>query len=123
MIVTLFREIEEAHDAYSPVDEVRGMYVHLGVEGTNSNGNEEEIDKDVSIMKIFKKLQKDVQIHHEDKKRLMRAREQQGDFNMKLMRSLEIIERKLDKESGSNKSGSHGTPEKKGRSRNGSIHH
>jgi hypothetical protein len=42
---------------------------------------------------------------------------------MKLIQSLEIIENKLDKESGSNKLGSHGTPEKKGRSRSGSIHH
>jgi hypothetical protein len=31
--------MEEAHDAYSMEDEVRGMDVHLGVEGTNSNGH------------------------------------------------------------------------------------
>jgi hypothetical protein len=67
--------MEEAQDAYSLEDEVRGMDVHLGVEGTNSNGHGEEIDKDVSMMKIIKKLQKDVQIHQEDNKRIMRARE------------------------------------------------
>jgi hypothetical protein len=52
------------------------MDVHLGIEGTNSNGHGEEIDKEVSMMKIIKNLEKDVQIHQEDNKRLMRAREQ-----------------------------------------------
>jgi predicted RNase H-like nuclease (RuvC/YqgF family) len=103
--------MEEAQDAYSLEDEVRGMDVHLGVEGTNSNGHGEEIDKEVSMMNIIKNLQKDVQIHQADNERLKRAKEQQEDFNMKLMRSLERIENKLDKESGSNKSGSHGTPD------------
>jgi hypothetical protein len=42
---------------------------------------------------------------------------------MKLMQSLERIEKNMDKESGSNKSGSHETLEKKGRSRSGSRHH
>jgi hypothetical protein len=31
--------MEEAHDAYSQEDEVRRMDVHLGFEGTNSNGH------------------------------------------------------------------------------------
>jgi hypothetical protein len=59
------------------------------------------------MMKIIKKLQKDVQSHREDKKNLIKSREQQGEFNVKLMQSLERIEKKLDKESGSSKSGSH----------------
>jgi hypothetical protein len=80
------------------------MDVHLGIEGTNSNGHGEEIDKEVSMMKIIKNLQKDVQIHQEDNERLKRAKEKHEDFNMKLMQILEIIENKLDKESGSNKS-------------------
>jgi hypothetical protein len=50
--------MEEAQDAYSPEDEVRGMDVHLGVEGTNSNGHGEEIDKYVGMMKIIKELKK-----------------------------------------------------------------
>jgi hypothetical protein len=104
-------------------DEARGMDVHLRVEGTNSNGHGEEINKYMGMMKIIKNLQKDVQIHREDNKSLMRSREKHGDFNMKLMWSLERIERNLDKESGSSKSGSHGTPEKKGRSRSGSRNH
>jgi hypothetical protein len=54
------------------------MDFHFGVEGTNSNGHGEEIDKELSMMKIIKNLQKDVQIHQADNKRLMRAREKWG---------------------------------------------
>jgi hypothetical protein len=53
----------------------------------------------------------------------MRAREQQDDFNMKLMHSLNRIENKLDKESGSCKLGSHRSPDEKRRARSVSRHH
>jgi hypothetical protein len=33
--------MEEAREGYSLEDEFRGMDVHLGVEGTNSNGHGE----------------------------------------------------------------------------------
>jgi hypothetical protein len=115
--------MEEAHDTYSPEDDVRGMDVHLGVEGTNSNGHREEIDKDVSMMKIIKNLQKYVQIHQEDNKRLKRSKEQHEEFNMKLMQILEIIENKLDKESESIQSGSHRFPDEERRSRSVNKHH
>jgi hypothetical protein len=42
---------------------------------------------------------------------------------MKLMQSLEIIEKKLDKESGSSKSGSHETLDEERIGRSGNIHH
>ena len=42
---------------------------------------------------------------------------------MKLMQSLNIIENKLDKESGSRKSGSHRSPDEKRRTRSVSRHH
>ena len=42
---------------------------------------------------------------------------------MNLMQSLNIIEKKLDKESGSRKSGSHRSPNEKIRTRSVSIHH
>jgi hypothetical protein len=51
----------EAQCAYSSENEVRGMNFHLGVEGSNSNGHGEEIDKEGNMMKIIEKLQKDVQ--------------------------------------------------------------
>ena len=107
--------MEEAHDSYSLDNEYRGMDFHLGVEGKNSNGHGEEIDKYVSMMKNIKILQKDVQIHQADNERLKRAKEQQEHFNRKLMQSLEIIENKLDKESGSNRSRSHMSPDEERR--------
>jgi hypothetical protein len=56
-------------------DEVRGMYVHLGIEISNFNGHGEEIDTDVGMMKLIKNLQKYVQIHWADNERLKRAKE------------------------------------------------
>jgi hypothetical protein len=77
--------MEEEHDAYNSKNEVRGMDVHLGFEGTNSNGHGEEMDKEVNMMKICKNLQKDIQIHQDDNERLKKAKEKHEDFNMKLM--------------------------------------
>jgi hypothetical protein len=45
----------------------------------------------------------------------MRDKEKQEEFNMKLMQNLNRIENKLDKESGSRKSGSHRSPDEKRR--------
>jgi hypothetical protein len=53
----------------------------------------------------------------------MKSRDQQGKINLKLMKSLERIEKKLDKESDSRKTGSHKNPERKIRSRSLSRHH
>jgi hypothetical protein len=108
---------------YIQEDEIRGMDVHLGIEGTNSNGHGEGKDENMNMVETIKNLQKDVQSHKDDNERLMKSKEQQEDFNMKLMQSLDIIEKKLDKENGSSKSGSHRSPEEKGRSRSVSRHH
>jgi hypothetical protein len=48
--------MEEARDAFNSDNEARGMDVHLGVEGSNSNGHGEEVDKEGNMMKIIKKL-------------------------------------------------------------------
>jgi hypothetical protein len=42
-------------------DEAKGMDVHLGVEGSNSNGYGKEMDKEGHMMKIIEILQKDAQ--------------------------------------------------------------
>jgi hypothetical protein len=52
------------------------MDVHLGFEGSNSNGHGEEIDKEGIMMKIIERLQKDAQTHREDSRKLMKARDQ-----------------------------------------------
>jgi hypothetical protein len=98
------------------------MDVHFGIEGTNSNWHGEEIDKEVSLMKIIKNFQKDIQIHQVDNERIKRDKEQHEDFNMKLIRILEIIEKKLDKESGSIKLENNMSLDEERRGRSGSRH-
>jgi hypothetical protein len=99
------------------------MDVHLSIERTNSNGHGEESNEKMNMVETIKKLQKDVQIHKDDNERLMRAKEQQDNFNMKLLQSLNKIEKKLDKESGSRKSGSHKSHDEKRKSRSVRRHH
>jgi hypothetical protein len=77
--------MEEAKGTYSHEDEIRGMDVHLGIEGTNSNGHGEGRDENMNMDAIIKNLQEDFQSHKVDNERLMRAKEQQEDFNMKLI--------------------------------------
>jgi hypothetical protein len=49
-------EMEEAHNYFSSENEAKGMDVHLGVEGSNSNGHGEEIYKEGDMMKIIERL-------------------------------------------------------------------
>ena len=53
--------MEEAHGTYIQEDEIRGMDVHLGVQGTNSNGHGEGRDENmnmVEIIKIYRRISK-----------------------------------------------------------------
>jgi hypothetical protein len=52
-ISTECKEMEEAQNASSSENEVKGMDVHLGVEGLNSNGHGEEIYKEGNMIKII----------------------------------------------------------------------
>ena len=105
--------MEDAQEAYSQEDEDIGMNVHIGIEGTNSNVHGGGKDEDINLVETIKKLQVDVQSHKADNERLMKAKEKWEDFNLNLMKILDIIEKKLDRESGSSKSGSHKTPKEK----------
>jgi hypothetical protein len=67
--------MEEAQGNYSHQDESRGVDVHLGIEGKNSNGHGEERDENMNMDETIKNLQKDVQSHKDDNERLMRAKE------------------------------------------------
>jgi hypothetical protein len=116
------KEMERARTASSSEDEAKGMDVHLGVEGSNSNGHGEEIDKERNLRKIIEGLQKDAQTRREDSKKLRKAQEKQGEFNIKMLKSLERIEKKLEKESDSRRTGSHQTSEGR-RSRSADRHH
>jgi predicted RNase H-like nuclease (RuvC/YqgF family) len=99
------------------------MDVHLGIEGTNSNGHGEGRDENMNMVETIKNLQRDVQSHKDDNESLMRSKEQHDDFNMKLLEILNRIENKLDKESGSSKSGSHKSPDGKRKARSVRKHH
>jgi hypothetical protein len=83
------------------------MYVNIGNEGTNSNGHGEGKEENMNLVETIKILQKDVQSYKAYNERLMKAKEQQESFNIKLMQNLDKIEKKMDKESDSSKSGSH----------------
>jgi hypothetical protein len=62
--------MEETQNASSSENKAKRMDVHLGVEGSNSNGHGEEIDKEGHMMKIIEKLQKDAQNHRIDSRKL-----------------------------------------------------
>ena len=69
----------------------------------------------MNMDETIKNLQKDVQSHKADNERLMKAKLQQDEFNTKLLEGLNIIEKKLVKDSDSSKSGSHKPSEEKGK--------
>jgi hypothetical protein len=48
--------MEETQNSSSLEKKAKGMDVHLGFEGSNSNGHGEEIDKEGNMMKIIEKL-------------------------------------------------------------------
>jgi hypothetical protein len=115
--------MEKTQSDSSSEDESKGMGVHLGVEGSNSNGHGEEIDKEGNMKKIIEGLQKDAQTRQEDRRNLRKTQDKQGEFNIKLLKIFKRIEKKLDKESDLSRTGSHQTSEGR-RSRSvGRNHH
>jgi hypothetical protein len=68
----------------------------LGVDGKKSK--EERINLVETIKGTIKGLQKYVQRYKFDHERLMKAKEQEDESNVKLMQILDIIENKMDKE-------------------------
>jgi hypothetical protein len=114
--------MEEVQIASNSENEREGRKVNLGFEGSNSNGQGKEMDKEGHMMKIIEILQKDAQAHRADSRKLMKVRDRQGEFNLRMLKSLERIEKKLEKESDSRKTESHRTPERKRRSRSVSRH-
>ena len=114
--------MEEVWIASISEDEREGKDVNLGVEGNNSNGHEKEIDKEGNMRKIIEKMHKDAQNRQADSRKLKKTQEKQGEFNIKLSKRLERIEKKLDKESDSRRTGNHQTSEGR-RSRSEDRHH
>jgi hypothetical protein len=77
--------MEEEKGTYNKEDDIRGMDVHLGIKGTNSNGHGDERNENMNMAETIRNLQKDVQSHKADNERFMKSKEQQDDFNMKLL--------------------------------------
>ena len=61
-------------------------------------------------MKIIEGLRREAKARRDDSRKLMKIRDRQGELNLKFLKSLERIERKLEKESESNKIESRRTP-------------
>jgi hypothetical protein len=55
--------MEDTQGDYIQEDEIRGMDVHMGIEGTNSNGHGEGKEENMNMVETIKNLQKDVQSH------------------------------------------------------------
>jgi hypothetical protein len=115
--------MEDTQGDYIQEGDIGGMDVHMGIEDANSIGYGEGKEESLNLVETIKNLKKDVQIHQANNERLMKSKEQQEEFNMNLMQILNIIEKKLDKESGSSKSGSHRFHDEKIRTRSVNIHH
>jgi hypothetical protein len=58
--------MEYAQGNYRKEYEIRGMDVHLDIEGKNSNGHGEGRDENMNMVETIKNLQKDVQRHKFD---------------------------------------------------------
>ena len=67
--------MEDAHGTYNQEDDIIGMDVHLGIEGTNSNGHGEGRDENMNMVKTMNSFQKDVQSYKDDNEMILRARE------------------------------------------------
>jgi hypothetical protein len=78
-------------------DEQEGKDVNLGVEVSNSNGHGKEKDKEEHIMKILERLQREAKSRRDDSQKLMKFRDRQGALNLKFFKSLERIEKKIEK--------------------------
>jgi hypothetical protein len=66
--------MEYEHGVYIQEYDIRGMNVHMGIEGTNSNGHGKGRDENMNMVETIKNLWKDVQIHKDGNERIMRAK-------------------------------------------------
>jgi hypothetical protein len=115
--------MEYARENYSHSEKRKGMDFHLGMEGMNSNEHGEERNEYTTMAETIKNFQKYVQSHKADNERLIKSKEQQDSFNMKLLECLNRIEKKLAKESDSSRYESHKSLEEKREVKSSSKHH
>jgi phage host-nuclease inhibitor protein Gam len=77
--------MESVHRTYSLDEEMERLYTGMGVEGSKSNGHREGLEESMNLVESIKSLQKDVQSYKANIDRLMKAKEEQEDFNIKLL--------------------------------------
>jgi hypothetical protein len=90
--------MEDAQRYFIHDDEFRDLYVGLSADGTKYK------EERMNLVEIINGLQKYVQSYKTYNERIMRAKEQKDDFNVKLMQSLEKIEKKMNKETETSRS-------------------
>jgi hypothetical protein len=75
------------------------------------------------LVETIKGLQKYVQSYKDDNERLMKSKDQQDEFNIKLMQSLDRIENKMEKEIELSRSRSHMSHDERGKTRSAHRKH
>jgi predicted RNase H-like nuclease (RuvC/YqgF family) len=115
--------MEYAQINYNHEYEVRGLYVSMGNGEKKSNGHGEGKEEIMNLVETIKSLQRYVQRYKADNERLMKSKEKQDGFNIKILQILDKIEKKMDKETKSNKSRSHRSHAKIGEYGSSSRHH
>ena len=77
--------MEYAWRTYNYECKVRGLGVNMGNAKTKSNGHGERKEVSMNLVETIKSLQKDVQSYKVENESLMKAKEQQYSFNIKLL--------------------------------------
>ena len=67
--------MEDVQKGYNHEVDIIGMRVHMGNEGTNSNGHGEGKEESMNLVETIKKFQRDVLSHKVDNERPMKAKE------------------------------------------------
>jgi hypothetical protein len=99
------------------------MYEKIGDEGTYSNGYGEGKEESMNFVKTIRSLQKDIQSYKVDNDRIMKSKEEQDGFNIKLLQSLDRVEKNMDKEIDSRKSRRHEYHDDKIKTRSVDMNH
>jgi hypothetical protein len=115
--------MEYSQRTYNHEDEVKRMYDNIGDEGIDSNGHGEAKGERINLVKTINFFQKDIQIYKADYDRLMKSKEEQDGFNIKFLQSLDIIQKKMDKNVESSKSRRHISRDERRKERSVDMYH
>jgi hypothetical protein len=77
----------------------------------------------MNLVETIKNFQNDIQSYKVDNDRLMKAKEEQDGFNIKLLQRLDRIEKKMDKEAESSNSRRRGSHDERKKTRSVDKHH